>query len=89
MQEISRNKNGITPNYDFKPVDYIDNPESCLVVSDFTTSRGNGITAFLMVANAIESENVEILRTTPDNPAIKEALLSSRLPLVKSFIMLY
>ena len=28
----------------------------------------------MMVANAIESENVDILRTTPDNPDITEMI---------------
>lgn len=73
IQKVSQNKTWYyMPMYDFKPVDYIANSENCLVISDFTSPLGNGITAFLMVANAIESENVDVLRTTPDNPDIKE-----------------
>ena len=76
MQEISKNKKWYyTSNYDFKPVDFIDNSENCLIISDFTLPPFyNGITEFLMVANAVESENVDILRTTPDNPDIKEMI---------------
>ena len=75
MWKISQNKKWYyTPNYDFKPVDYIVNSESCLVISDFTTSRGNNISYFLMIANAIKSENVDMLHTTPENPDIKELI---------------
>ena len=73
MQEISKSKTwAYHPSYDFKPVDYMTDSENFLIISDFITPFDNGITAFLMIANAIESENVEVLRTTPDNPDIKE-----------------
>lgn len=62
------------PVYDFNPIKYFNNSENCLVISDFKTPRNQEITAFLMVANAIDSENVDILRTTPNNIDIKQTL---------------
>ena len=75
MQKLSQNKRWLSNLQDFKPVDYFDKSDNYLIVSDFTSSfGGHTIKAFLMVANAIESENVDILRTTPGNPDIKEMI---------------
>ena len=75
MQKVSQNKKWYFNLQDFKPVDYLDKFDNYLVVSDIGSPFGeHPIKAFLMVANAIESENVDILRTTPDNPDIKEMI---------------
>ena len=75
MQKLSQNKRWMLSLHNCKSVDYIDKSENCLVVSDFTRPSGqHSITAFLMEANAIESENVDVLRTTPGNPDIKEMI---------------
>ncbi len=76
---ISQSKTwDIYPHYDFAPVKYIENTESCLLISDFTTPMKNGITAFLMVINEIKTENVDILYTSPDNPKIKSEIMENK-----------
>jgi len=75
MHKLSQNKRWYYGEHDAKPVDYINNSENYLVVSDFTTtSFGHSIEDFLMVVYAIQSENVDILRSTPENPDIKEMI---------------
>ncbi len=72
---ISRDRTWyIHPLYDFTPVHYIDESAHCLLISDFNSGMNNGITAFDMIANAIGSDNVEVLRTTPDNLGIKDLI---------------
>lgn len=77
MQKLSQNKRWLLSKtvHNCKSVDYIDKSENCLVVSDFTRLTGQqSISAFLMEANAIESEKVDILRISPGNPDIKEMI---------------
>ncbi len=64
--------------YDFAPVKQIENSANCLLISDFTTPANNGITAFLMVINEIETGNVDILYTLPDNPNIKNETIQNK-----------
>ncbi|MCA1758510.1 MAG: glycosyltransferase family 39 protein, partial [Bacteroidales bacterium] len=76
---ISQSKTwDIYPVYDFAPLKYIENSASCLLISDFTTPVNNGVTAFLMVINEIETENVDILYTLPDNLNIKTDLIQNK-----------
>ena len=75
MQKLSWNKSWYYYVHNCKPVDYIANSDNYLIVTDFTSPLGNqNIGDILMLVNAIESENVDILRTTPDNPDIKELI---------------
>ncbi len=75
---ISQSRNwDIYPHYDFAPAQYVDNSERCLIISDFTTPQNNSITAFLMIVNEIQNENVDILYTLPDNPAIKSEIIKN------------
>lgn len=74
--KITQNKNwNLYPIYDFTPANYINNIERYLIISDFTTPMNNGITAFLMLANEIKTNNVDILYVSPDNQrTIKEII---------------
>lgn len=75
IYQTSQSKNWyIHPAYDFTPIHYIENAEECLLVTDFESPNNNGITAFLMVANEIQYGDIDILRTTSDNPAIEELI---------------
>jgi uncharacterized membrane protein len=56
--------------WDFTPIKYLEDSEKCLLITDFTTPDDQGITAFLMIANAVKSGNVDVYRTSPDNNEI-------------------
>jgi uncharacterized membrane protein len=60
--------------YDFTPVRFLDSSEKCLLISDFTSPSDQGITAFLMIASAISSEDVDVYRTSPDNTEISNEI---------------
>jgi len=79
MQKLSQNKRWLYYTHNCKSVYYIDKSKNCLIVSDFTRRNSqHSIKAFLEDANAIESEKVDILRTTPGNPDIKEMINENR-----------
>jgi hypothetical protein len=59
---------------DFTPIKYLDSSEKCLLISDFTSPADQGITAFLMIVNAISTEDVDVFRTSPDNIKISNEI---------------
>lgn len=55
---------------DFAPLKYLEGSGKCLLISDFTTPSDQGITEFLIITNAVDSEDVDVYRASPDNTGI-------------------
>jgi len=60
--------------WDFTPLKYLEDSENCLLITDFASPDDQGITAFLMIANAVNSRNVDVYRTSPENNKIRDEI---------------
>jgi hypothetical protein len=60
--------------WDFTPLKYLEDSENCLLITDFASPDDQGITAFLMITNAVSSRNVDVYRTSPDNNKIRDEI---------------